>query len=829
MIYDIPVKTRVFGKEIMNRVEILAPAGSMDSLKAALNAGCDAVYVGGTRFGARAYADNFTTDTMKEAIDLVHLYGKNIYLTVNTLLKNKELEKELFDYIKIYYEHGIDAVIIQDLGVLHFLHENFPDLPLHASTQMSLTMGEGAKVLKEAGVTRVVNARELNLSEIRSIKDSTGLEVESFVHGALCYCYSGKCLLSSMIGGRSGNRGRCAQPCRMPYQLKIDGQDRGSGYYLSPKDIETLELLPKMIQAGIDSFKIEGRMKGPEYTAIVTSIYRKYRDLYYDLGAWSYESYQKSHTAELAGDIRNLSDIYNRGGFSKGYYEMHGGISMLTTNRPNHSGLPVGKLIKVTDSQMVIELQEDINAQDILEVRNKNEALYEFTVKNGENKGGKITSNYKRGIKLQNGYPVYRTRNNRLLGKIRGEYLEKQTKLPVRGVFTAHEDSPMRLTLTCFDKEIQVYGDIPQEAQSQPVTEDKLLKQLDKLGDTNFYLEDLKVELRGNLFIPVGKLNELRRYGVEELRRTIQESYRRPEVNGHGYTAFTGKQKEEPLYVAVLVQTEEQLRAALKAQEVTEIMIESDITPLPNLLNLTKEIVQKGKKAIIALPFVLRSKTYELLLQNKSILEDNTINGFLIRNLEEYELVKYKLETEKRIIGDYCLYAMNRSAGEYYAALGVEDITAPYELNYQELKEISVIYHYITVYSKLPVMISAQCLYLTEAGRDKLKDNISSEACSLRDARKAVLTDRLGNGFPVARHCRDCYNVIYNSKPLSLLSCEEEVKNLKPSAVRLDFTEETEKEASDLLEQYIDAYLKGIHRTEKGSDYTRGHFKRGID
>ena len=240
----------------MKTVEILSPAGSFDSLKAAVNASCDAVYVGGVKFGARAYADNFTSDTMKEAIDFVHLHGKKLYMTVNTLLKNTELEKELYEYIKRYYELGVDAVIVQDLGVLHFLHSYFPKLPLHASTQMSLTMGEGANVLKDMGVTRVVNARELSLAEIKGMRDKTELEIESFVHGALCYCYSGKCLMSSMIGGRSGNRGRCAQPCRMPYQLQIDDVNKGNGYFLSPKDIKTLEILPKLIEAGIDSFKI---------------------------------------------------------------------------------------------------------------------------------------------------------------------------------------------------------------------------------------------------------------------------------------------------------------------------------------------------------------------------------------------------------------------------------------------------------------------------------------------------------------------------------------------------------------------------------------------
>lgn len=847
----------------MKTVEILAPAGSLDSLKAAVNASCDAVYVGGAKFGARAYADNFTPETMKEAIDLVHLHGKKLYMTVNTLLKNRELENELLEYIRRYYEMGVDAVIIQDLGVLHFLHAYFPKLPLHASTQMSITMGEGANVLKDMGVTRIVNARELSLSEIREIRKSTDLEIESFVHGALCYCYSGKCLLSSMIGGRSGNRGRCAQPCRMPYQLKIDGENKGSGYYLSPKDMETLELLPKLVRAGIDSFKIEGRMKSPEYTAAVTSVYRKYTDLYYELGEAGYEEYRKLHAEDLTKDIRELSDIYNRGGFSGGYYELQNGFSMLSLERPNHSGVLAGKVVNSNGSQMTIELKEDINAQDVLEIRKDNEVLYEYTVKNGEIKGKRITANYKRGLKISQGDLVYRTRNNALLNKTREEYLEKKTRIPLKGHFTAEAGKPLCLTLSCYDKSVSVYGDIPDMAENQPVTKERLNKQLDKMGDTQFYFETLTIELAGELFIPVGKLNELRREGVQELTQAITESYRRreetittkktdeiekAEAAKKAETtdeaektdaaaeiedlpgSFSDKQEQKELAVSVLVQTAEQLEALWDNPYVTEFILESDMTSLNKLPYYTAELDRRKKKAILALPHILRRKSYELFSQNKSILEDNTIDGYLIRTLEEYELIKQNLKSSKRIIGDTFLYAMNRQAAKYLNDLGFDGITAPFELNYQELKEVTGLYQYMTVYSGLPVMISAQCLYLTQAQRDKKPSaGTAEEACCLREAKEAFLYDRFQNAFPVMRHCRDCYNIIYNSKTFSLLSYAEDVKALKPEYIRLDFTGENGKEAKAVLDNYIDAYLYNRPVNEKETDITRGHFKRGIE
>ena len=239
------------------QVEILAPAGSYQSLEAAVHAGADAVYIGGTRFGARAFADNLTEEELLSAIDYVHLHGKKIYLTINTLFKEKELQEELYPYLLPYYKQGLDAVIVQDMGVLTFIREQFPDLPVHASTQMTITNVSGARLLEKLGVQRVVTARELSLAEIKEIAEETSLEIESFVHGALCYCYSGQCLYSSLIGGRSGNRGQCAQPCRLPYRTKGQKDD---AYLLSLKDICTLELIPELVDAGIHSFKIEGRV-----------------------------------------------------------------------------------------------------------------------------------------------------------------------------------------------------------------------------------------------------------------------------------------------------------------------------------------------------------------------------------------------------------------------------------------------------------------------------------------------------------------------------------------------------------------------------------------
>ena len=271
-----------------DRVEILSPAGSVASMRAAFSAGADAVYMGGRRFGARAYAENPEEKEFLEAIDYAHFHGRRLYLTLNTLLKEEEREKELYDYVRPLYEQGLDGVIVQDLGVLSFLREYFPGLPLHGSTQMTVTGPSGVRAATDLGITRVVPARELSLPEIRTICDETKAELEVFIHGALCYSYSGQCLLSSFIGGRSGNRGRCAGPCRLPYEVTdVSGGRRtkpGAGYVMSLKDLCGLSLLPDILEAGVYSLKIEGRMKSPVYTAGVTSVYRAYADRYCEEG-----------------------------------------------------------------------------------------------------------------------------------------------------------------------------------------------------------------------------------------------------------------------------------------------------------------------------------------------------------------------------------------------------------------------------------------------------------------------------------------------------------------------------------------------------------------
>ena len=304
------------------RVEILAPAGTYETFIAVINAGADAVYLGGAMFGARAYAGNLTEEEVINAINYAHIHNRKIYLTVNTLLKNNELFNHLYEYIKPFYEAGLDGVIVQDYGVMKFMHDNFPDMELHASTQMTITDSDYRELLHKYNVKRIVPARELSLEDIRELRANTDFDIECFVHGALCYCYSGMCLMSSFIGGRSGNRGRCAQPCRL---------DFSNGNILSLKDLCTLDILPDILEAGVYSLKIEGRMKSPEYAAGVTSIYRKYVDMYLEKGR---EGYKVD-----ARDKERLLMLFDRGGMTNGYYVMHNGREMIANENKSSKSL----------------------------------------------------------------------------------------------------------------------------------------------------------------------------------------------------------------------------------------------------------------------------------------------------------------------------------------------------------------------------------------------------------------------------------------------------------------------------------------------------------
>lgn len=725
------------------QVEVLAPAGSFESMKAAIAAGADAVYIGGSQFGARAYADNLDEDHMLEAINYAHLHGASLYMTVNTLVKEKELDS-LFDYLNPYYMAGLDAVIVQDMGVFTYIREHFPDLDIHASTQMTITGAEGASLLKKMGASRVVTARELSLEEIARIHREVGVEIESFVHGALCYCYSGQCLLSSLIGGRSGNRGRCAQPCRLPYDVRKDGhscQPRDERYVMSLKDLCVLDILPDILEAGVYSLKIEGRMKSPRYTAGVVSIYRKYVDRYLKSGRKGYHVDPR--------DKKILLDLFDRGGFTDGYYVQH-------------------------------------NGRDMVALKEK---------------------------------PAFRQGNQELFEYLDAAYVNAELKEPVTGSLVVEEGKPVSLVLSCIDPDgenvtVQTEGTVVMTAQNQPMTEDKLRKQIQKTGNTPFQFTDLTISTVGNVFLPVQALNELRRTSLEKLERELLGKYRR-ESGKRETDDRSEKKTPKEMELHVLLDTPDGFDTVLELESVRELQLEADGFEPDQWSAYAFSCHEAGKRCVLVLPVIFRTEAIRFFEKNWQYLTEAGFDGLLVRSMEEIVYVKEK-GFSIPLFGDHNLYVFNQTAKETYDQMGLTRQTLPLELNSQELEQLGCQGMELVVYGYLPVMTSAQCI-------QKTTDRCTHRPGLLR------MRDRTGKDLPVKNRCTFCYNTIYNPSPLSLLGQEHLIHRLAPDAIRLQFTWETKEQIRQIVQAYRAVFLEGKTGQIPFTDITRGHFKRGVE
>lgn len=801
-----------------DRVEILAPAGSMECLKAAIAAGADAVYTGGALFGARAYAHNLTEEELLEAIDYVHLHGRRLYLTVNTLIKDREMEKQMYDYLLPYYRQGLDAVIVQDIGLFRFIRKHFPDLPIHASTQMTLTGVDGAKFLEKEGAQRIVTSRELSMAEVKKIADETELEIESFVHGALCYCYSGQCLFSSFIGGRSGNRGQCAQPCRLLYRTP---EAKRPQYLLSLKDICTLELIPEMIESGIYSFKIEGRMKKPEYAAAVAFQYRKYADLYLkyyeecpageDPAAYAMKKYRVCEE-----DRQMLLDLYNRGGFHTGYYHTQNGREMISLNRPNHAGVPAVKVLAKKGRNVTAKALTDLYPQDIIELpmRKGREKADNYTCKDAVKKGMNVQIPVFADTPFKRDEIWMRTRNSTLIDTLREEFVNGKIKERICGTFRLYPQETATLTVKCRDAEITVAGEKAQEALSQPMSRERIEKQLRKTGNTEFEFSFLKVEIGEKVFLPMQSLNELRREALETLEKVICENYRRSGEVKEPEENKTELSMEEEVISGwtASVRTAEQLEVILEEEAIGRIYV--DCTMFPRIwekdsyVEWITKVHAAGKEIYLVMPYIFRERTRKQYEAAYNRIFGAGWDGILIANYESFAFLKEHGYTG-RIMTDYNLYEFNQESRKFWKEKGVFEFTAPVELTERELQDLRVKDGEVIVYGYLPMMISAGCIQKTTRG-------------CLKKSGQTTITDRYRNPFVVKNECDYCYNILYNYVPLYLGDRMEEVYQIGPGRIRLMFTTERQQE----VRQILSAYFEGKELPE--GTYTRGHWKRGI-
>lgn len=629
-------------------VELLAPAGNIEAFIGAINAGADAVYLGGNRFGARAYAENFTEDELIWCIRHAHLSGRKVYLTVNTLVKECEFDG-ISDFIKPYYTAGLDGVIVQDIGVLGFIRDNFPGLELHASTQMTITSAYGAEFVKKLGVSRVVPARELCLNEIKDIHEKTGLEIESFIHGAMCYCYSGQCLFSSILGGRSGNRGRCAQPCRLPYEVIVNGRKSGTCYPLSLKDMCTIEYLPDLIEAGIYSFKIEGRMKKPEYSAGVTSIYRKYIDMYLaDRDA--YLTHSKVWSI-LPGDLDKLSKIYIRSEIQSGYYYKHNGSDMVAIDSPSYSGSDEELLGKIRSRYIDNSMKYNVDV----------------TARFVKGEPARVIFTYK-------DIPV----------SVCGDIVQTAQKQPV--------------TSDNIVKQLQKLGGTSFEADKIVVNSDD--DAFYPIGRINELRRDAVAALERKMIEDKGFHYE-RRLSPTHNEKDKDDCFMHTDV------------RQRASACAVSVKNMEQLDVAAEYDFFERLYIDSDLLVCDpqKVISVSRKLKEREKRLFIALPYVIRMRDDAFLDKLEKLVKENAdiFSGIQVRGIDGLGYLQ-NISYNGDIYADAGLYIWNNRALSELKSY-INSFCIPYELKLSEQKNIcSGVSREKVVYGRIPMMITANCI-----------------------------------------------------------------------------------------------------------------------
>ena len=840
----------------MKKIELLSPVGDFECLKAAVQNGADSVYFGAANFNARASATNFDLTNLKEAISYAKLRGVNTHLTLNTLIKDTEFEDAVL-LAKKACEFGIDAIIVQDLGLARFLIKNFPDLPIHASTQMTIHNLEGALEAQKLGFKRVVLSRELSLEEIQYICANTNVEIETFIHGALCISYSGQCLFSSMIGARSGNRGKCAGPCRLPYELLGTCETKGTdetkrnipiaskGYLLSTKDLCGLEFLPKLIDAGVMCFKIEGRMKTPEYVATVTRIYRKYIDL-----ALSDKPYVIDKK-----DVKDLMQVFNRGGFSTGHLDSKANTSLVFPEKPNNMGIYIGNIanLKPNKGHVFINLTDDISIGDTIEFEKEST---KYTVSELMIKNKNITTGFKKQLvevgrmkgNLHIGDKVYKTNSKELSTFAYSSYQEEHKKVDLTACITLKKNSPVLLNVSTLSNTNPLFDNIsvslssdtlPVEAKSQPLDKDRVISQLNKTKDTIFTFKDIDVILDDNLFLPSIKvLNELRRNALDEilliansrilrnsstslnLNETISDKDNNPEgtniscsISNDIVTNLNSKKE-----ISVLLNILDENKNYNELKNVDNVYIPLKYFGNKKYENIIKNICENFN-AYIYLPTIIKSN-YTNLLHNviDNSIETFKVSGFVVSNISNGDFIhqmKNKYKDRFKFIGNYTLNIYNNKSIQECKDLGINKLTISPELDKSTIDDIinnSSVEQELIVYGRTPLMSMNYCLLG--------KTNKCYPTCGTqcKNNTKYYLKDRLGFLFPIIPDSIQTISTLYNSKITSI--CAKDFDNA--SSYRIDLLAET----IDNINNIVNTILSG-GRLE-GKDYTNGNLNREI-
>ena len=803
-----------------SEIELLSPAGNFECLKAAVQNGANCIYFGANLFSARAYANNFDDDELAKAIEYCKIRGVKTNLTLNILIKDNELESA-FNVAKKAYEFGIDAIIVQDLGLAKMLIKSFPDLPIHASTQMSVHNLQGVLELQELGFSRVVLSRELSIEEIEYICENSNIEIECFIHGALCISYSGQCLFSSMIGGRSGNRGKCAQSCRLPYELiENDKTTLDKGYLLSPRDLCSLDYIPRLINCGVKSLKIEGRMKSPEYVATVTRIYRKYINL-----VKSNKPYKIDEQ-----DRKDLMQVFNRGNFSSGHLNPHSNKDLIFSEKPNNMGLFLGYVAKYNQSKglITLNLNEPIEIGDTiaLEKETGTYTISELMTKNTNIKTanpndfvtiGRMKGNIKVGDK------IYKMSSKQLTALAYSSFENdiQTKKIPLNCEIKIVKNSPisMHVSSACdleIYRKLDIYCEIdaiPTDSIKHPLEKEKVISQITKTNNTPYYFKNIKIKLDENTFLPnIKALNELRRTAltlVEDFAKSKIQRTTNKEFENKNYYNRTNQEKAISLLL-------------------NKINLNEDYTSLQGINNIyipLKFFTQKKYEQVINglsnkfniyiyLPTIIKSNYRNLLAANiEKTINTYNIKGFILSNISNFKFLKDFNTENFEFIANYTFNIFNQRTLAELDKLGINKFTISPELDKSTIdKFLEISNQELICYGRTPLMNMNYC----PLG----KSNRCYPECKMRcnTNNNYYLKDRLNLKFPIEPDNIQTVSTLYNSKITSI--APNDFENI--TSLRIDILEENISE----IQQIIDTVNKG--EKLKGNQYTNANLNREI-
>ena len=830
-------------KGVESLVELLAPAGTKEAFYAAVENGANAVYLAGKMFGARAYAANFDEQELSDVIRYAHLKNVQVHVAVNTIIDNEELPK-LKEYLSFLSSVGADAVLVQDLGAARLAQQIAPSLPLHASTQMTIHNSAGVKALAALGFSRVVLARELSIPEIQKICRESSVEIECFVHGALCVCYSGQCLMSSMIGGRSGNRGRCAQPCRLPYTL-IDAAgrdvlgDSAGNFLLSPRDLNAVDLIPQLLDAGIYSLKIEGRMKRPEYVATIVRTYRK-----------AIDHYLAAKKPPIDDDDRDhLAQVFNRD-FTTAYMERHQGKQMMSDRRPNNRGLLVGRVVDYdARTEMVsLKLARDLAVGDQLDfwvkvggrVSAEIEHLYD---EDGREclaaSAGDIVSFRIRGrVRMHDrAFKVY---DAKLMETARRSYAaDSLAKIPVAMHLHAKLQAPLTLHVeddagNCVDEKSEY---LPVRATKRPLTDEIAKAQMERLGTTAFVMKELTCEIDPEVMVPVSELNKLRRAAIaalEEIR--LSRFQAKKEICRVMVPVRENVSTAPPAKLMVSVDSLAAAEAAISGGA-DGILYGGESYEGRHLQPRDYDAVWDYAQAHHVridynTPRIVHEGECSALVDLLAHFENKLPAALHVHNIGTAQLAQEHCSAA--LHADASMISYNRATLDFLQSYGFQEATISPELNEKQAARLahdSTIPLSMMVSGRLPLMVSEYCVLGSFLG------NLDKGKCTM-PCRKGryFLHDRKGIDFPIVTD-QFCRMHILNSKKLSLLPHVPKILRAGITTLRIEGRGTAPDELQRTVSAYRDAMKLSLPLTEEeekrlqmqeGNDITRGHYFRGI-